>query len=173
MTSLLFISIWPALLSRELLNESVEIAGLSVKTWFVEEPNTRVQKHLNQAECLVLPEVKVGTWQCLTSNVIYSWDYSVQPSVWSESRRTGNPHKPYRIHWNGVEMTVETNRQALFLIYRQVQQEATGSHIYLEQQFQGSFVYGWKRAGRDYVVSAWRNDDGSNFIVRLNRKDVR
>ncbi|MCO4321766.1 hypothetical protein [Aliidiomarina quisquiliarum] len=173
MTSLFLISIWPAVLSRELLIEPVEVMGLSVQSWFSEEPNDRIKAQLKNASCLVLPEVQYDTWQCLTAEAIYSWDYSVQPSIWSESRRVGDPNKPYQLQWGAGELTVESSRQALYRIYYQVRQEAhvAGANIYLEQQFQGAFVYGWKRNGRDYVVTAWRNDDGNVLIVRLDREE--
>ncbi len=173
MTSLFLLSVWPVLLSRELLVEPVEVMGLSVQSWITEEPNSRIHAQLKNAQCIVLPEVQLGTWQCLTAKVIYSWDYSIQPSIWSESRRVGDPNEPYQLRWQGAELSVETSRQALFGIYQQVRREVyvAGANIYLEQQFQGAFVYGWKRNGRDYVVSVWRNDDGNTLIVRLNRED--
>lgn len=175
MTSLFFISIWPALLSRELFMEPVETMGLSVQSWITTEPNTRIQAQLQNAKCLVLPEVQLDTWQCLTAEAIYSWDYSVQPSVWSESRRVDALTEPYQLRWANGALSIETSHQALFGIYHRVRQEAhvSGASIYLEQQFQGAFVYGWKLNGRDYVVSAWRNDDGNTLIVRLDREDHR
>lgn len=171
MTSLFLLSIWPVELSRELLMEPVEVMGLSVQSWLINEPVTQVHEYLKHADCLVLPPAEQQHWHCLTSEVMYSWDYSVQPSVWSESERLGVTANPSEMKWQGGALSVTTSQQALFVIYHQVRQEAQspGSHIYIEQQYQGSFVYGWYREGRDHVVSAWRNDNGSSYVVRLNR----
>lgn len=172
MTSLFLLSIWPVALSRELLMEPVEVMGLRVQSWLTDEPTPEVQQHLKHADCLVLPAAEKDHWHCLTSDVMYSWDYSVQPSVWSESQRLAQSANPTEINWQGGALTVTTSQQALFVIYHQVRREAQspGAQIYLEHQYQGAFVYGWYFDGRDHVVSAWRNDNGSSYVVRLYRE---
>lgn len=170
MISLFALAVWPALLSREPLGEPVHIVGLSVQSWLVTEPFDWVQQQLSEADCLLLPEVKVGQWQCLTENVMYTWDYSVQPSIWSESRRRETPSQQ-TMSWQGVDIHVDTTRQPLYQLFQRVRQEAqaAGANVYLEQQFQGAFVWAWHQQGLDITVTGWRDEEGSSHLLRVER----
>ena len=172
MTSLFILTVWPALIGREVVADPVNVAGLSVQSWFVQAPVEVVSEHLANADCLVLPETHTAKWQCLTSEVIYTWDYSTQPSIWSESRRQEEPSQQH-ISWEGVDIQIDTNRQPLFQLYHQTrkQAESPGARVYLKQQFGRSFVWSWYQQGVDITVSGWRDDEGNSHLLRVERSD--
>ncbi|RUO43912.1 hypothetical protein CWE15_01635 [Aliidiomarina taiwanensis] len=170
MINLLMLAVWPTLISREPLGEPVQIAGLSVQSWFVYEPSDRVQQQLVQADCLVLPVTSTTSWQCLTNEVMYTWDYSVQPSIWSESRRLEEQTQQH-ISWNGVHMSVDVNRTPLYQLYHQTRQQARseGAQVYLNQQFQKAFVWAWWQRGLDITVTGWQDEEGISHLLRVER----
>lgn len=179
-SSLLFLSIWPTFLARELLSEPVVLMGLEVSHWLVNVPVTEVQAALPQKTCLPLPQVQEHVWQCLTKEVLYSWDYSAQPSLWSESRQVkvagqaaqNNLSAGQHISWQGADIYVTFRQEPLFLLHHQVQQEAyrQADQVYLAQQYQGAFVYAWYVGQTEHLVSAWRHEEGYTLFLRLERK---
>ena len=164
---------WPDHLQREQVLPETEVLGLAVSSWHVLSAQNAMQEWVNSLDCVELPEVQLGLWQCLAADRIYSWDQSTQPSLWSESKRVISPNATVELgtvsvagmavkHWQEQRPLYQ-----LFLSYQRQIEQASGV-VMLEQRMARAFVLHWQVAEKQHVVVGWQERPGSVLMTQLD-----
>ncbi|MCC5854856.1 MAG: hypothetical protein JJU10_04135 [Idiomarina sp.] len=165
--------VWPVDMERRQVLPATQALGLLVEAWQVYAPNKQVQRWIKEQakDCIELPGVQDGLWQCVGSETIVSWDHSVHPSLWSIGRLLGGQASeldistefgPYRLHY-------QATRQPLFRIDHELRNEfATRPGVLVDRQrYQGALLYHWRRRDEEVVVTVWSRPEQSNLKIRL------
>lgn len=169
---LLVLSLFPSALLREEVGEGVFVQNFYVQSWFVYEPINKVKRLLNDLDCVVLPDVQNKLWQCLTEQVIYSWDYRDYPSLWSETERTEQALKPGWFVGVGHQVVVEEVNIPLYALYQKKRKELYNMHykIVQDEVFSQGFALSWVAQHEQGSISASLQSDGQVAVTSIRYK---